>query len=127
MELIAWDVPRGTLACQDRHALVRRHRRRRTLGIDLIPDRTPVGSKLSGRVACARPNLKTRLAVTPASASAPTITSSSICIEGRSLFLQQSVVASASGGVAGRGAGAALACGLAGGSAAARARIARRR
>src|SRR6267154_1186020 len=74
---------------------------------------------MCGRAACARPNLKTMLAVTPASASAPIITSSSICIEADRFSCHESDVASARGVVAGRGAGAALACGLSGGSAAA--------
>jgi hypothetical protein len=56
----------------------------------------------------------------PANASAPAITSSSICIEADCLSCDESAAASATGVTAGFGAVAALGCGLAGGSAAAR-------
>jgi hypothetical protein len=66
----------------------------------------------------ARANLKTRLAVMPASASAPAITSNSICIEADCRSCDES--AAATGVTVGFGAVAALGCGFAGGSAAAR-------
>ena len=67
--------------------------------------------RISACTSWVRPNLKTRLAVRPANASAPAIVSSSICIDADCLSCNESAAASATGVTAGFGAGVALVCG----------------
>ncbi len=97
---------RGEYCCARSACLVREHRRRASVRSGSNPRShggrraLPAGSPARGRTG------KTRLAVMPASASAPAITSSSICIDADRLSCDASAAASATGGMAGCGAAA---------------------